>query len=222
VKEAVSLANQSNAIISMHLAESKDEMDWLADRQGPFQTRLAPFRDATFDLERAMLSDYMLSLGTADRLLIAHGNYLTESELTILTKKDTAASIVHCPRTYRHFQAEGRSPYPIVNRQKSGVQHFLGTDSLASNPDLSMWREFQCVAMDVANDTSTIELMLGMMTTAPAHFFHQADLGSIQPGASALLNCISNPQGWPDTPEQLLLCLKNTTLHPRPLELLLT
>jgi cytosine/adenosine deaminase-related metal-dependent hydrolase len=222
VKEAVSLANQSNAIISMHLAESKEEMEWLANRQGPFQTRLAPFRDATFDLERSMLSDYLLSLGTADRLLIAHGNYLTESELTILTRKNISASIVHCPRTYRHFHPEGRDAYPIVNRQTSGVQHFLGTDSRASNPDLSMWREFQCVAKDVDNDASTIDMMLGMMTTAPAHFFHQADLGCIQPGASALLNCISNPQGWPDTPEQLLLCLANTPLHPSPLELLLT
>ena len=218
VKEAVSLANQSDSVVSMHLAESKDEMDWLANRHGPFQTRLAPFRDATFDNDRSMLSDYMQSLATADRLLIAHGNYLTESELTVLIQKNTSASIVHCPRTYRHFQVEGRDAYPIVTRQHLGVQHFLGTDSRASNPDLSMWREFQCVAKEAANDASTIEMMLRMMTAAPAHFFRQDDLGAIQPGASALLNCITSPQGWPDTPEQLLQSLVNTTLHPSPLE----
>lgn len=219
VKESVSLANQTGAVVSMHLAESKDEMAWLANRQGPFYSRLAPFRDANFDLDRSVLSDYMQSLVAADRLLIAHGNYLTKSELSLLSHKSTSTAIVHCPRTYRHFQPEGRDSYPLVARQEFGVQHFLGTDSRASNPDLSMWREFQCVAEDVVTDESVLEMMLGMMTIAPAQFFRQADLGAIQPGASAMLNCIANPQGWPDTPDQLLLSIANTPLHPSPLEL---
>jgi cytosine/adenosine deaminase-related metal-dependent hydrolase len=219
VKEAILLANQSDSVVSMHLAESKDEMDWLENRQGPFQTRLASFRDAIFNHDRFTLSDYMQSLATADRLLIAHGNYLTESELAILTERNNSASIVHCPRTYRHFHPDDSEPYPIVSRQQLGVQHFLGTDSRASNPDLSIWREFQCVAKEVANDASAFDMIFGMITTAPAHFFHQTDLGSIQPGFSALLNCIANPQGWPESPEKLLQLLANTPLHPSPLEL---
>lgn len=221
VKESVSLANQNDAVVSMHLAESKDEMDWLVNRLGPFDSRLAPFRDATFDLDRSVLFDYMQSLVLAERLLIAHGNYLTKSELALLSKKSTSAAIVHCPRTYHHFQLEGRDVYPIATRLNDGVQHFLGTDSRASNPDLSMWREFQCVAKDAMNDVFLLERMLGMMTVAPAKFFRQADLGSIQPGASALLNCIVNPEGWPETPEALLVSIANTSLHPSPLELCL-
>ncbi len=146
VNEAVSLANQSDTIVSMHLAESKDEMEWLAHRNGPFEMRLAPFRDSLFNNDRSSLADYTQSLAKANRLLIAHGNYLTSSELNVLAKKSTSASIVHCPRTYRHFEPEGRNAYPFATRQTQGVQHFLGTDSRASNPDLSMWREFQSIA----------------------------------------------------------------------------
>lgn len=221
VRESVSLANQNDVVVSMHLAESKDEMDWLVNRLGPFDSRLAPFRDATFNRDRSVLSDYMRSLIEAKRLLLAHGNYLTKSELALLSDKSTSAAIVHCPRTYRHFQLEGRDAYPIVTRLKDGVQHFLGTDSRASNLDLSMWSEFQCVAKDAMNDVSLLGRMLGMMTVAPAKFFRQSDLGSIQPGASALLNCIANTGGWPDTPEELFLSIANTSLHPIPLELCL-
>ncbi|MFN7874401.1 MAG: amidohydrolase family protein [Pirellula sp.] len=221
VKESVMLANQNDAVVSMHLAESKDEMNWLVNRLGPFDSRLAPFRDATYDLDRSVLSDYMQSLVEAERLLIAHGNYLTKSELALLSHKSTSAAIVHCPRTYRHFQLEGRDAYPIETRLEDGVQHFLGTDSRASNPDLSMWREFQCIAMETRNDVSMLERVLRMLTIAPAKFFRQADLGSIQPGAAALLNCIANPGGWPDTPEELLVSIASTSMHPSPLELCL-
>lgn len=222
VNEAVSLANLSDTIVSMHLAESKDEMEWLANRQGPFQTRLAPFRDAPFNEERSTLADYMQSLAKADRLLIAHGNYFTSAELNVLAKKTTSAAIVHCPRTYHHFEPEGRDAYPLMNRQAQGVQHFLGTDSRASNPDLSMWREFQSIAQQSPQDPDTVLSLLASMTTAPAAFFRTPDLGSIEPGASALLNCISNPLGWPNDPEQLLSTLTNTILHPRPFELTLS
>ncbi|MCU0714400.1 MAG: amidohydrolase family protein [Pirellula sp.] len=222
VNEAVSLANQSDAIVSMHLAESKDEMEWLANRQGPFQTRLAPFRDAPFNEDRSTLADYMQSLAKADRLLIAHGNYLTSTELKILAQKSSSAAIVHCPRTYRHFEPEGRDVYPLINRQAQGVQHFLGTDSRASNPDLSMWREFQSIAQQSEQTPGTIIELLASMTVAPAAFFRRTDVGSIEPGASALLNCITNPAGWPSDPEQLLRSLANTMLHPRPIELQLS
>jgi len=222
VREAVSLANNSNAVVSMHLAESKDEMDWLANRSGSFHTRLAPFRDAAFNANQSTLLDYMQSLARADRLLIAHGNYLSSTELDSLAKNSKSASIVHCPRTYHHFLPEGREAYPLFERQEMGVQHFLGTDSCASNPDLSIWREFQCIAHQSTKNAVTIEKLLASITVAPAAFFQNTDLGSIKPGASALLNCISNQQGWPDTIEQTLLSLINTPMHPTPLELKLT
>ena len=222
VNEAVALANQSDAIVSMHLAESKDEMEWLVNQQGPFQTRLAPFRDAPFNEDRSTLSDYANSLAMANRLLVAHGNYLSSAQLQTLIQKEKSAAIVHCPRTYRHFEPEGRKNYPLLDRQEMGLQHFLGTDSRASNPDLSMWREFQSIAQQAPQDPDTITEHLESMTTSPAAFFRNPDLGSIEPGASALLNCITNPAGWTSDPEQLLRSLANTTLHPRPLELQLS
>lgn len=222
VKEVVSLANHSNAIVSMHLAESHDEMDWLANKGGAFGTRLRPFRDDAFEREHAVLDDYMQSLLAAERLLIAHGNYLANSHLQQIAKRFPNAAIVHCPRTYRHFQAEGREAYPMAQRVALGVQHFLGTDSLASNPDLSLWREIQCIMTEGPVDANVFEQHLQMITTQPAAFFRQNDLGTIESGRSALLNVVSNPQGWADRTEQVLGEIRCTALHPRPLELVIS
>ncbi|XZE20587.1 amidohydrolase family protein [Pirellulaceae bacterium SH449] len=222
VKEVVSLANQSNAIVSMHLAESHDEMDWLVKRQGAFETRLKPFRDAAFEEERTVLEDYLQTLLDAERVLIAHGNYLSDIDLRQIAEHSPHAAVVHCPRTYRHFQAEGRDSYPMMQRDSMGVQHFLGTDSLASNPDLSLWRELQCIMTDSPAETQVFEQYLRMITTQPALFFLQKDLGLIEPGRSALLNVLVKPHGWPEQIDQVLKELRNTTLHPRPLELVIS
>ena len=47
-------------------------------------------------------------------------------------------AVVHCPRTHAYF---GHRPYPLAKMLAAGVNVALGTDSCASNPDLSLLGE---------------------------------------------------------------------------------
>jgi len=69
------------------------------------------------------------------RFVIAHGNYLKPKQWQ---KLHASASVVYCPRTHSAF---GHEPHPYQGMLNDGVIVALGTDSLASNPDLSVWNE---------------------------------------------------------------------------------
>ncbi len=53
-------------------------------------------------------------------------------------------SVVYCPRTRDFFLPE--QDYPLEQMLERGVFLAIGTDSRASNPDLSLWRELQYIA----------------------------------------------------------------------------
>src|SRR5690606_16664427 len=69
--------------------------------------------------------------------LVIHGNYLDDEERAFLEGKSNV-SVVYCPRTHAHFRHE---PHPWLDLRSRGVRVALGTDSRASNPDLSLWKE---------------------------------------------------------------------------------
>jgi cytosine/adenosine deaminase-related metal-dependent hydrolase len=69
----------------------------------------------------------------ADPVLYAHGNYLNES-----ISLPQTSTIVYCPRTHAAF---GHPPHPFQKLLAAGVRVALGTDSLASNPDLDVLAE---------------------------------------------------------------------------------
>ena len=64
-------------------------------------------------------------------------------------------TVVYCPRTHAAF---GHPPHPwcmLLNLEGSVA---LGTDSRASNPDLSLWAELQFLAAEFP-DVSHLELV---------------------------------------------------------------
>jgi cytosine/adenosine deaminase-related metal-dependent hydrolase len=52
-------------------------------------------------------------------------------------------SLVYCPRTHDYF---GHPPYPLHDLLAKHVRVVLGTDSRASNPDLSLLAEMRFLA----------------------------------------------------------------------------
>ena len=78
------------------------------------------------------------------RLILIHANELSEADFRWLGRnRRKALSIVHCPRSHAYF---GHSPFPLERLMKEGVNLCLGTDSLASNEDLSMFGEMRAMA----------------------------------------------------------------------------
>jgi cytosine/adenosine deaminase-related metal-dependent hydrolase len=68
--------------------------------------------------------------------LFAHVNYCDNGELAQLATH--ACSVVYCPRTHAYF---GHPPHRYRDMLEAEVNVCLGTDSLASNPDLNVLRE---------------------------------------------------------------------------------
>lgn len=138
------LAAKHQVPIAMHLAETRDELELLergTGRLSEFLQSLDLFDLSTFPGSRSVL-ECLEQIQSAPRALVVHGNYLRDSDVAWL-KERPHLSVVYCPRTHAYF---GHERYPLEKFRDAGLRVVLGTDSRASNPDLSIWRDLQFVA----------------------------------------------------------------------------
>ncbi len=162
--------------VAVHLAETAEEQELLVPRRGPF----VPFLRDLGVWEPDGLADdtaHVLDLlkGHSPTLLV-HGNYLPPDSLI-----PDNATIVYCPRTHAAF---GHSPHPFREFLARGVRVALGTDSLASNPDLDLLAEARFLHSQYPDVPG--EVVLRMATLAGAEALGWADdTGSLEPGKSA-------------------------------------
>jgi cytosine/adenosine deaminase-related metal-dependent hydrolase len=185
LSKLINLAIEHDLPVAMHLAESTDELELLAAGTGPLQ-RLLDERSMWDPLAIPRGSrplDYLKALAHAARALVIHGNYLDAEEHAFLADRADRISLVYCPRTHEYFRHE---PYPLSQLLAAGVRVALGTDSRASNPDLSVLGEMRHVARvhtSVAPGT-----ILGLGTLAGAEALGRVETcGSITPGKLAHL-----------------------------------
>ncbi len=192
-------------LVTMHLAESKEELQWLQHQNGPFSELLAPILahgttvgEQTYFDKLGQVTEHVALLSKSWRATIAHGNYLSRQDLISLAERASTMGVVHCPRTHRHFghlhdasQFPPTNRYPFAERVALGVRHFLGTDSRASNPDLNLWTEAKLVRAEQTELKS--EQILKMMTTDAAEFLDLGDeYGAIRTGSPAALTAIKH------------------------------
>ena len=144
VDHAVMQARQAGSPLAMHLAETESEIEFLKNRTGEFRDMLTAFGLWNDDPARfgKQPMDYLERLAEAPSALVIHGNYLSEDELNFLANHQNL-TLVYCPRT--HF-AFGHQSHPWQHAIRKGVRVALGTDSRASNPDLSLFAELQFLA----------------------------------------------------------------------------
>ena len=180
--ECVKLCQRRKWLLSMHLAESKEEMEWISNRSGPFRELLDRFApNFSRDEPRYELADLIGQLRQSPKSMVVHGNYLDSSAMESLTKAGNPTAVVYCPRTHAAF---GQTKHPWRELKRRGITVLLGTDSRASNPDLSIIEEARCLmAMD--RRASPLEVM-SMITTDAAKFLgHEQIVGSIDVGSIA-------------------------------------
>jgi aminodeoxyfutalosine deaminase len=180
--------------VAIHLAETAAEGELLADRSGPF----VPFlRDLGVWAPDGLAKDYQHVLGLTNGLqptLIVHGNYLRSERLP------DNASLVYCPRTHAAF---GHPPHPFREFLARGVRVVLGTDSLASNPDLSVLHEARFLHRLYPDLPGAV--LLRMATLSGAEALGWADeTGSLTPGKSADLVVLPLPDHDDADPHRLL------------------
>jgi aminodeoxyfutalosine deaminase len=181
----VQLARGSDLPVAMHLAESAEELELLSAGTGPFRDLL----DARSMWDPAAIPvgsrplDYLRRLVDAPRALVIHGNYLAADEHDFLAAHADRMTLVYCPRTHAYFS---HPRYPMAELLAAGVHVALGTDSRASNPDLSMLAEIRQTAR--THGDVPVESILAMATLHGAAALGCDDVcGSITPGKLANL-----------------------------------
>jgi cytosine/adenosine deaminase-related metal-dependent hydrolase len=162
--------------VATHLAETVAELELLEHHRGPFVSFLQDLGVWSPD-GLARNTDHILSLlAGVEPTLIVHGNYLRPD-----TKLPSNASLVYCPRTHAAF---GHTAHPFREFLRRGVRVALGTDSLASNPDLDLLAEARFLHEHYAEVPG--EAILRMATLSGAEALGLADeTGSLTPGKSA-------------------------------------
>ena len=157
----IELAVNHKAVVAMHLAETTDEIELLHNGTGrfvDFLKRLGLWNSSTFPGGRC-IREFLEQLVRAPRALAIHGNYFSNDDIQFVARHANLAT-VYCPRTHAYFR---HTPHPIRQLMAAGAKVVLGTDSRASNPDLSIWKELQFVATQFPD--ISIPQLLAMVTT---------------------------------------------------------
>lgn len=182
LRRCVALVREYDVPIAMHLAETREELQLLDTGDGALRDMLESFdvwRDGAL-IPGTKPIEYLRTLAEAPRALIVHGNYLDDVECKFLAGASNL-SLVYCPRTHHYF---GHEPHPWRKVKNAGGNVALGTDSRASNPDLSLWRELQFVREQCDDLTDAELLRLGTINGAIALGIDE-ETGSLKTGNAA-------------------------------------
>jgi cytosine/adenosine deaminase-related metal-dependent hydrolase len=185
VQRVAELSAKERFPVAMHLAESREELELLTSHSGAMVETLkgvSAWNPAA--IPRGISPRHYLELlGKSHHALVIHGNYLAAEDWKFLATRRERMSVVYCPRTHAYF---GHEAYPLTAMLTAGVRVVVGTDSLASNPDLSLLAELVQIAKTHTSVSPATILRMGTLDGATALGLGER-LGSIAPGKIARL-----------------------------------
>ncbi len=178
--------NHEGWTVATHLAESPGELELIRSHSGPFVSFLQDLgvwepAGLTHSLDVPIVHSR-----NAGRALFIHGNYL---ELGVTRYFGPGVSVVYCPRTHAAF---GHPSHPFREFLARGVRVCLGTDSLASNPDLDVLAEARFVRSRYP-DVSGAQLLRMVTLSGAEALGWENETGSLEAGKSADLVVVPLP-----------------------------
>jgi cytosine/adenosine deaminase-related metal-dependent hydrolase len=183
IQWCIERSRREQRLLAMHLGETLEEMEWLARRSGMFGELLERLGVGPVPLmsQWGSCREYLIHLSRAWRALVVHANYLSAEDWEVLVKNRGHMSVVYCPRTHRYF---GHDRYPLAAMRQAGVRVLVGTDSRASNPDLSVWEELKTIAAGESGLSPADILDLGTLEAA-AGLGIDSQMGAIELGRTS-------------------------------------
>jgi len=137
----VRAAVASGLPVTMHVAETAEEVQFLTEGRGSFRGLLERLGKLPpgFEPPRVSPVRWLDSLGVlGPNLLLAHAHHVDADDIGRIAR--AGSPVVVCPGTVEYF---GRTPPPVSKLLAAGVKVALGTDSLASNTALDVFGEMR-------------------------------------------------------------------------------
>jgi len=188
--------NHAPLPLAIHLAETLAEKELLETHSGPFVSFLEELGVWAPEQLAGDWGDVLRVTAAAGPVAYVHANYLPPD-----APIPPGGSVVFCPRTHAAF-GHPRHPFPAFLAR--GIRVALGTDSLASNPDLDVLAEARFTHAHYPKVSG--EALLRMATLAGAEALGWADeTGSITRGKSADLVVLPLPEAERHDPHWLVL-----------------
>jgi cytosine/adenosine deaminase-related metal-dependent hydrolase len=173
------IARRHDTLLTTHLAESSDEMLMYRDGTGSMFDFLKTLGRPMDDCGRETpLSRFLRTRTIGDRWIVAHLNELDAGDFDLLANAPKF-HIVHCPRSHSFFQ---HPPFPLRRLRQLGFNICLGTDSLASNSDLSLFAEMRELLRKHPS-VSPQETLEMVTTNGAAALGQRGSIGCLKPGA---------------------------------------
>ncbi len=186
---------------SVHLSESAEEVEFIRSGGGPWRTMLEELGswDPQWVPPGGTPVQFLDDSGFLDgRLLAVHGVQMDAADLQRLASRGT--TLVTCPRSNGHT---GAGAPPLEEFYESGVRVAVGTDSLASAPDLNVFAELATMRA-LAPSVPAAALLDSATRQGSRALGFDPDFGTIEAGKLARLLAVAVPAGTDDVEEYLV------------------
>jgi len=180
------------APLSVHVAESAEELQFLHTGGGPIRTMLETLGvwSGTWTVPRCGPLEYLKRVGYLQPgTLLVHGVHLTVDELD--RARDAGAVIVTCPRS--NVWVGGGVP-PVSRFFGAGVPVAIGTDSLASVGSLNMFDELAALRR-LAPEVNAARLLDSATRVGAEALGFGDEYGSLGSGRRARFASVALPAG---------------------------
>ena len=169
-------ARRDGLPVAVHLAESREETEFVREGRGPFADALSA-RGIAVRPHHCSPVKHLSQLGVFERAtgwLFIHCVQVDERDIALL--RDSGGAVAHCPRSN---QAHGHGTAPLGAFRRAGVRVGLGTDSVVSVGDADLRAEALAAGLDGEDALRTLTLegarALGL----------ESEIGSLEVGKEA-------------------------------------
>jgi 5-methylthioadenosine/S-adenosylhomocysteine deaminase len=178
--------------ISMHVAETKDELSLLRGKaSGLDHLYAAAGWDTAWAPRERSSFEYLRRLGIlGPKFLAVHAVHTDDADIVII--KRSGSCIAHCPRSNA---ALGVGKMPLARFLKAGIPVGLGTDSLASVDSLNLWDEMRYACRAHRSSGISAGDILRLATLSGARALGMGDkIGSLESGKKADIIAVPLPE----------------------------
>jgi cytosine/adenosine deaminase-related metal-dependent hydrolase len=197
--------------LSIHLAESPEELEFLRSGRGPIRDTLEALDawNASWQPPGCSPVEYVAGLGyLRPGTLVVHGVHLTDDDLELL--RETGAVLVTCPRSNEWV---GAGLPRLAHFYAADLPVAVGTDSLASTTSLSVFDELAEMRR-IAPDVAPSALLESATRVGADALGFGGDYGTLASGKVSHLTVVDVPADTRDVEEYLVSGIPASAVRP--------